>query len=63
MLSLLTACVASFVEVAPLLTLTSPPNPPWQFHALALIHQIRQSDRLAVSKLVSSLTRGTARCS
>ncbi|CAK9142569.1 unnamed protein product [Ilex paraguariensis] len=32
-----------------------------QFHALALLHQIRQNDRLAVSKLVTSLTRGTVR--
>ncbi|XP_022947703.1 coatomer subunit gamma-like [Cucurbita moschata] len=32
-----------------------------QFHALGLLHQIRQNDRLAVNKLVSSLTRGTAR--
>ncbi|VFQ68335.1 unnamed protein product [Cuscuta campestris] len=32
-----------------------------QFHALALLHQIRQNDRLAVNKLVSSLTRGTVR--
>ncbi|KAK8529917.1 hypothetical protein V6N12_060681 [Hibiscus sabdariffa] len=32
-----------------------------QFHALALLHQIRQNDRLAVNKLVSSLTRGSAR--
>eukprot|EP00245_Coleochaete_scutata_P011586 TRINITY_DN4319_c0_g2_i1.p1 TRINITY_DN4319_c0_g2~~TRINITY_DN4319_c0_g2_i1.p1 ORF type:complete len:907 (-),score=212.04 TRINITY_DN4319_c0_g2_i1:451-3171(-) len=32
-----------------------------QFHALALIHQIRQNDRLAVSKLVTSLTRGSVR--
>ncbi|XP_058190639.1 coatomer subunit gamma-2 [Rhododendron vialii] len=32
-----------------------------QFHALALLHQIRQNDRLAVSKLVSSLTKGTVR--
>ncbi|XP_022725869.1 coatomer subunit gamma-like isoform X1 [Durio zibethinus] len=30
-----------------------------QFHALALLHQIRQNDRLAVNKLVSSLTRGS----
>nr|GEV74906.1 coatomer subunit gamma-2 [Tanacetum cinerariifolium] len=30
-----------------------------QFHALGLLHQIRQNDRLAVSKLVSSLTKGT----
>ncbi|KFK41271.1 hypothetical protein AALP_AA2G108400 [Arabis alpina] len=29
-----------------------------QFHALALLHQIRQNDRLAVSKLVGTLTRG-----
>ncbi|MED6204125.1 hypothetical protein PIB30_006192 [Stylosanthes scabra] len=32
-----------------------------QFHALALLHQIRQNDRLAVSKLVTSLMRGTVR--
>ncbi|KAL6596335.1 hypothetical protein ACP70R_047699 [Stipagrostis hirtigluma subsp. patula] len=32
-----------------------------QFHGLALLHQIRQNDRLAVSKLVSSLTRGSIR--
>ncbi|KAI7750418.1 hypothetical protein M8C21_033742, partial [Ambrosia artemisiifolia] len=32
-----------------------------QFHGLALLHQIRQNDRLAVSKLVTSLTRGTVR--
>ncbi|XP_041015728.1 coatomer subunit gamma-2-like [Juglans microcarpa x Juglans regia] len=32
-----------------------------QFHALALLHQIRQNDRLAVSKLVSSLTKSTVR--
>ncbi|XP_041991230.1 coatomer subunit gamma-2-like [Salvia splendens] len=32
-----------------------------QFHALALLHQIRQNDRLAVSKLVTSLTKGTVR--
>ncbi|GBG77576.1 hypothetical protein CBR_g24023 [Chara braunii] len=32
-----------------------------QFHALALLHQIRQNDRLAVSKLVTSLTRGAIR--
>ncbi|KAL6867553.1 hypothetical protein ACP4OV_015577 [Aristida adscensionis] len=34
-----------------------------QFHGLALLHQIRQNDRLAVSKLVSSLTRGSVRSS
>eukprot|EP00850_Spirogloea_muscicola_P021555 SM000253S09044 [mRNA] locus=s253:58045:64400:- [translate_table: standard] len=32
-----------------------------QFHALALLHQIRQHDRLAVSKLVTSLTKGNVR--
>ncbi|KAF8020540.1 hypothetical protein BT93_G1078 [Corymbia citriodora subsp. variegata] len=32
-----------------------------QFHALAVLHQIRQNDRLAVSKLVTSLTRGSVR--
>ncbi|GJX34574.1 coatomer subunit gamma-2, partial [Tanacetum coccineum] len=32
-----------------------------QYHALGLLHQIRQNDRLAVSKLVSSLTKGTVR--
>ncbi|KAK4752108.1 hypothetical protein SAY87_020906 [Trapa incisa] len=32
-----------------------------QFHALGLLHQIRQNDRLAVNKLVTSLTRGTVR--
>ncbi|KAL9253317.1 Coatomer subunit gamma-like protein [Drosera capensis] len=32
-----------------------------QFHALALLHKIRQNDRLAVSKLVTSLTRGAVR--
>ncbi|KAL3651811.1 hypothetical protein CASFOL_004813 [Castilleja foliolosa] len=32
-----------------------------QFHALGLLHQIRQNDRLAVSKLVTSLTKGTVR--
>ncbi|CAL4938408.1 unnamed protein product [Urochloa decumbens] len=32
-----------------------------QFHGLALLHQIRQNDRLAISKLVSSLTRGSVR--
>ncbi|KAJ8460638.1 hypothetical protein OPV22_033564 [Ensete ventricosum] len=30
-----------------------------QFHALALLHQLRQNDRLAVSKLVTSLTKGS----
>ncbi|KAG0615004.1 hypothetical protein M758_5G007500 [Ceratodon purpureus] len=30
-----------------------------QFHGLALLHQIRQNDRLALSKLVSNLTRGS----
>ncbi|KMZ74669.1 Coatomer subunit gamma-2 [Zostera marina] len=32
-----------------------------QFHALALLHQVRQNDRLAVNKLVTSLTKGTVR--
>ncbi|KAL2460142.1 Coatomer subunit gamma [Abeliophyllum distichum] len=32
-----------------------------QFHALALLHQIRQNDRLAVSKLVTSMTKGSVR--
>ncbi|KAL3843464.1 hypothetical protein ACJIZ3_000867 [Penstemon smallii] len=32
-----------------------------QFHALGLLHQIRQNDRLAVSKLVTSLTKGAVR--
>ncbi|EOA29493.1 hypothetical protein CARUB_v10012945mg [Capsella rubella] len=32
-----------------------------QFHSLALLHQIRQNDRLAVSKLVGTLTRGAVR--
>ncbi|TYH94255.1 hypothetical protein ES332_A12G029000v1 [Gossypium tomentosum] len=32
-----------------------------QFHALALLHQIRQNDRLAVNKLVSNLTKGSVR--
>lgn len=31
-----------------------------QFHGLALLHAIRQNDRLAISKLVTSLTRGGA---
>ena len=29
-----------------------------QFHAIALMHQLKQNDRLAISKLVTSLTRG-----
>ncbi|KAK4747750.1 hypothetical protein SAY87_014336 [Trapa incisa] len=32
-----------------------------QFHALALLHQIRQNDKLAVSKLVITLTKGNVR--
>ncbi len=32
-----------------------------QYHALALLHQIKQPDRLAVSKLVASLVRGSVR--
>ena len=32
-----------------------------QYHALGLFHQIKQHDRLAVSKLVVSMTKGTVR--
>jgi len=32
-----------------------------QFHAVALLHALRQNDRLAVSKLVTTLTRGSVR--
>uniref|UniRef100_A0A061RA30 Coatomer subunit gamma n=1 Tax=Tetraselmis sp. GSL018 TaxID=582737 RepID=A0A061RA30_9CHLO len=32
-----------------------------QFHAVALLHALRQNDRLAISKLVSSLTRSSVR--
>ena len=32
-----------------------------QFHAVALLHALRQTDRLAISKLVSSLIRGNVR--
>ena len=32
-----------------------------QFHAVALLHALRQNDRLAISKLVSSLIRGNVR--
>lgn len=32
-----------------------------QFHAVALLHALRKNDRLAISKLVSSLTRGNVR--
>jgi len=32
-----------------------------QFHALSLLYEIKQKDRLAVSKLVSQLTRGSLR--
>ena len=35
-------------------------HPMVQFHALSLLHQIRQSDRLAVSKLVTQLTKSKA---
>ena len=34
-----------------------------QFHAVALLHALRANDRLAVSKLVSSLTRSSVRSS
>ena len=33
-----------------------------QFHAVALLHALRANDRLAVSKLVTSLTRSQVRC-
>jgi len=36
-------------------------NPMVQFHSVALLYQLRNSDRLAISKLVSSLTRGNVR--
>jgi coatomer protein complex subunit gamma len=36
-------------------------HPMVQFHALSLLHQIRQSDRLAVSKLVTQLTKSNIR--
>ena len=32
-----------------------------QYHALGLLHQIRQHDRLAVSKLVASMTKSSVR--
>ena len=32
-----------------------------QFHAVALLHGLRSQDRLAVSKLVTSLVRGSVR--
>lgn len=38
-------------------------HPMVQAHAVALLHKLRQSDRLAVSKLVSTLTRGSVRSS
>ena len=36
-------------------------NPVVQFHALGLLHQIKINDRLAVSKLVTQLTRSAVR--
>lgn len=36
-------------------------NPNVQFHALALLHLIRQNDRLAVNKLVTQLTQNGVR--
>jgi coatomer protein complex subunit gamma len=38
-------------------------HPMVQAHAVALLHKLRQSDRLAVSKLVTTLTRGNVRSS
>lgn len=32
-----------------------------QYHALGLLHQIKRNDRLAVSKLVSEMTRSPVR--
>jgi coatomer protein complex subunit gamma len=32
-----------------------------QFHAVALLHALRANDRLAISKLVTSLVRGSVR--
>jgi coatomer subunit gamma len=32
-----------------------------QFHALALLYHIKQHDRLAVTKLVAQLTKGSTR--
>jgi coatomer protein complex subunit gamma len=32
-----------------------------QYHALGLLHQIKQHDRLAVSKLVISMAKGNVR--
>ena len=32
-----------------------------QFHAVALLHALRTNDRLAISKLVTSLVRGSVR--
>ena len=36
-------------------------NPMVQFHAVGLLYQLKSNDRLALSKLVSSLTRGNVR--
>ena len=38
-------------------------SPSWavQFHAVALLHALRANDRLAISKLVTSLVRGSVR--
>mmetsp|Transcript_25544 Transcript_25544/g.46494 ORF Transcript_25544/g.46494 Transcript_25544/m.46494 type:complete len:926 (-) Transcript_25544:399-3176(-) len=37
-------------------------SPMVQFHAIALLHAMRANDRLAVSKLVSSLTKASVKC-
>lgn len=43
-------------------TLCAPlPPAPTQFHAVALLHALRASDRLAISKLVSSLTKASVK--
>ena len=36
-------------------------HPMVQYHALGLLHQIKQHDRLAVSKLVQSMSKSTIR--
>jgi hypothetical protein len=38
-------------------------NPLVQYHALGLLHRIKQNDRLAVSKLVTQLSRSPMRSS
>lgn len=47
---LLHACVQEAVQSK---------SPTVQFHAVALLHALRSNDRLAVAKLVTSLTRSS----